>query len=176
MSSAPEQSLRRILVVSAIDGWSVALFAGLCALIALLFGGWVGVVVGGLISAAGVIELRGRAQLVQGNPRGMRGLVGAQLLILGTIWVYSLGNLITYDEARILAAFTPEARSLLSQRGLAVEDLQPMLKPAFFGFYLIVMGVTLLFQGALALYYHARREKVRLALAGRQTPPALPDA
>lgn len=177
-ASPAEKNLRRVLLISAIDGWSIALFAGLCTLIALLFASWISVIIGALITAAGVIELRGRGRLVRGDPTGMSGLVGAQLIILGTIWLYSLVNLITYNEAAIVAKITPELRNALSQSGFEVEDLLPMLKPAFFGFYLVVMGVTLLFQGGLALYYHSRRPRVVAALttpvAPHLAPPALP--
>jgi hypothetical protein len=34
-----------------------------------------------------------------------------------------------------------------------------------------VIGVTVLFQGGLALYYASRRAKITEALASRQTPP-----
>lgn len=173
MSDSPaEKSLRRVLFISALDGWSIALFAGFCTFLSLLFGEWIGITVGAVITAAGVLELRGRARLVRGNPAGMSTLVYAQLLILGTIWLYSLGNLLAYDEAAILAQLTPDIREAMSQIGLTPSDLQAMMKPVFFGFYFIVMGVTLLFQGGLALYYHSRRGKVAAALAAREpTPP-----
>jgi len=176
MASAPEKTLRRILLVSAIDGWSIALFAGLCTLVSLFLGEWIGVLVGGLVTAGGVLEVRGRAALIRGESAGISGLVRAQTLILVTIWIYALLNLITYDEAAIMAQFTPELRSALSQAGMSVEDLRPMMKPAFFGFYLVVMGVTLLFQGGLALYYRSRRPAVAAALEARGAAPSEPPA
>lgn len=175
MADSPsEKTLRRVLLISAIDGWSIAILAGFCTLISLLFGEWIGVLVAALITAGGVIELRGRGLLTRGDERGLSHLVRAQLLVLGTIWVYSLGNMISYDEELIMAQFTPELRSLLTQAGLSVDQLRPMLKPVFFGFYLVVIAVTLLFQGGLALYYHSRRPKIAEALAGRRPAPPLP--
>lgn len=175
MSSSPGKTLRRILLISALDGWSVTLFAGLCAVISLLLGEWIGVVVGILVTAGGVFELRGRSALVRGEADGIACLVRAQLLILATIWVYSLANIVTYDEAKIMAAFTPELRDALTQAGLSIDELQRLIKPAFFGFYAIVMGVTLLFQGGLARYYHSRRAAVAGELADASaTPPLLP--
>lgn len=172
--SASEKTLRRVLLISAIDGWSIAGFAGLCTAISLLFGEWVGVGIGALITAAGIIELRGRKRIVRGESAGMSGLVRAQLIILGTVLLYSLENLLAYDESTLLGQITPEMRSYLSQAGIAVADLQPMIKPVYFSLYLTVIGVTVLFQGGLALYYHSRRTQVAQALAARV--PALPTA
>ncbi|CAM2848292.1 hypothetical protein [Rariglobus hedericola] len=172
-----EKSLRRVLVIAAIDGWSVALFAGLCTVISLLMGEWIGVFIGAIITSCGVLELRGRKQLITGKADGMKWLVRAQVIILATILLYSLENMLAYDEAALLAQLTPEMRSYLSQSGISVDDLRPMIKPVFFGFYLIVMGVTLLFQGGLALYYKSRKAKVTAALAERNAvPPSRPVA
>jgi hypothetical protein len=176
MSDTPaEKSLRRVLFVSALDGWSVAFVAGFSTLLSLLFSGWIGVVIGALITAGGIIELRGRNRLMRGDAGGMSALVCAQLIILGTFWIYSAGNLLAYDEAAIMAQITPDIREAMSQLGVTVADLQAMMKPVFFGFYLVIMLVTLLFQGGLALYYHSRRAKVAAALAARSpAPPAMP--
>lgn len=176
MANSPaEKTLRNVLAISAIDGWSIALFAGLCTLISLLTGGWIGVVVGGLVTAAGVLELRGRARLIRGEQSGLALLVRAQLLILGVIWLYSFENLIAFDQTALMAAVTPEMRSALSQAGVSLSDLEPLVKPVYFGLYLTVIGVTLLFQGGLALYYQSRKARVALALAERTpAPPVLP--
>jgi hypothetical protein len=51
------------------------------------------------------------------------------------------------------------------------------MKPAYYGLYLTVIAVTLLFQGGLALYYYSCRDKVAAALNARATvPPGLPNA
>jgi hypothetical protein len=165
--SPDEKSLRRVLLIAAIDGWSVALFAGLCTVISLLLGEWIGVLIGGIITTCGVVELRGRRHLAAGQIDGMKWLVRAQVIILATILIYALENMAAYDEAAMLAQLTPEMRSYLSQSGISVDDLRPMIKPVFFGFYLLVTGVTVLFQGGLALYYNTRKPKVAAALAAR---------
>ena len=171
-----EKSLRRVLLISAIDGWSIAIFAGLCTLGSLLFGEWIGVSIGAVITAAGIIELRGRTRLLNGDPTGLSWLVRAQILILAIVWLYSFRNLLAYDEAAMMASITLEMRDLMSQAGVAMSDLQALMKPVYYGLYLIVMGVTLLFQGGLALYYFSRRDKVTQALSARNAvvPPTLP--
>jgi hypothetical protein len=176
MTDTPaEKTLRNVLTISAIDGWSVTLFAGFCTLVSLAFGEWVGVYIGALITTAGVIELRGRRKLLRGDANGMNGLVRAQVVILATIGLYAFRNLLGFDEATIMEGLTSEMRTMLDQYGVSIEKLRAMLKPVYYGLYLVVIGLTLLFQGGLALFYHSRKAKVSEALAARQpVPPALP--
>lgn len=169
--SSAEKSLRRVLLVSAIDGWSIAIFAGLCTLASLLFGEWLGVSIGTVVTFAGILELHGRTRLINGDVRGLSWLVRVQILILAIIWLYAFRNLLAYDEAAMMAAITPEMRDLLTQSGIAMSDLQALMKPGYYGLYLTVMGVTLLFQGGLALYYFSRRTQITTALSSRQTQP-----
>ncbi|MFA6962080.1 MAG: hypothetical protein WC205_15100 [Opitutaceae bacterium] len=171
MTDSPyEKSLRRVLFISAMDGWSISLFAGLCTLISLLFGEWIGVSIGGIITACGIFELRGRKQLTRGNIDGFKWLVRSQVFILCTVLLYASENMFAYDEATLLAGMTDDIRNALSQAGLSVEDLRPLMKPVVYGFYLIVMGVTLIFQGGLAIFYQRSRPSVVAALAARSTP------
>jgi hypothetical protein len=127
--------------------------------------------VGGIIVAAGVMELRGHQQLSRGEVRGLSLMVRGQLLILATIWLYAGQNLLAFDEAALMSGVTAEMRTLLDQSGIALADLQSLLKPIYYAIYLTVMGVTLLFQGGLALYYQSRRAKIIPALESR-TPAA----
>lgn len=166
-----EKTLLRVLLISGIDGWSITLFAGLCTLISLLLGEWIGVSIGALITAAGVLELRGRKRLIKGEADGMSGLVRAQLIILGVVLLYSLQNLLAYDETALMAQITPEMKNALSQAGIAIADFEPLIKPVYFSLYLTVIALTLLFQGGLALYYHSRRGKIVEALSARRAPP-----
>ncbi|MET0263241.1 MAG: hypothetical protein ABW223_10115 [Rariglobus sp.] len=171
MPSIPaEKILSRVLFLSAMDGWSITITAGLCTVVSVLFGQWIGLLVGGLVTAAGVTELRGRRRLLRNDSSGMGYLIGSQLLILVTMWSYSISNLGTYNEAKILAQFTPEARRALGQYGLSVSDIQPVLKNAFFGLYFAVIAFTLLCQGGLALYYRRQKPAVTAALAARANP------
>ena len=182
--SPAEKSLRRVLFISAMDGWSVALFAGLCTFISLLGFEWIGIFIGGIITACGVLELRGRRQIIDGNAGGLKWLVRAQVIILVTVLLYASENLLAYNEAALLAEITPEIRNAMSQAGISFNDLRPMLKPVYFGLYLTVIGLTILFQGGLALYYQSRRTKVAAAVEERRrrtsgfltplSPPVLP--
>ncbi len=171
----PETALRRVLSISAIDGWSVALIAGACTVISLLVGSGIGVIVGLLVTTAGAVELHGHRRLVQGNVCGVGALVAAQVIILVTIVVYAVTNLLRYDEAALLAQLTPRHHDLLARAGLSFADLRPMLKPFYAALYSTVMGVTVLFQGGLALFYHSRKPQIAAALrAWKDGPPPLP--
>ena len=174
VDSTADKTLRRVLLISAIDGWSIAIFAGLCTFISLLFGEWIGVSIGAMITFAGVVELRGRTRLLRGNISGLDWLIRAQVLILATVGLYAFRNLLAFDEAVLLAEVTPEIRNAIDQLGISMADIERLMKPIYYGLYLTVIGVTLLFQGGLALYYASRRTKITGALAAQQAqPPSL---
>lgn len=171
-----EKSLRHVLLISAIDGWSITIVAGLCTLVSLLFAEWIGISIGATITAAGLIELRGRARLARGNIGGLDWLIRTQVLILATIGLYAFRNLLAFDEAVLLAQVTPELRNAIDQLGISMADIERLMKPIYYGIYLTVIAVTVLFQGGLALYYASRRAKITEALASRSVVPPLPSS
>ncbi len=169
MTDSPnEKTLRNVLLISGIDGWSVALFAGFCTAVALLSGEWIGVFVGGLITTCGVLELRGRGRLARGKIEGIRWMVRAQVIILVTVSLYGFQQLIAFDEATLLEGLTPDMVTVLDQAGITVDEMRTMLRPIYFGFYGAVMAATMVFQGGLAVYYQSRQPKVGEAFATRQ--------
>lgn len=171
----PGKTLRKVLLIAAIDGWSVVTVASVGALISLRIGSWIGVGVGTLLTAAGMIELHGRRRLICGNTSGITALVTAQLVILTVIVIYAVGNLLGYDEAALMAQITPEIEEALSRAQMSMHELKAMLKPIYFGLYFIVIGVTILFQGGLALYYRSRKPRIAEELRVSQSePPPLP--
>lgn len=172
-----EKTFRRVLAVSAFDGWSVVIVAGLCTVSSLVFFSWAGVLIGAPLTAAGIVELRGRSRLLRGQASGLGLLINAQLLILTLLVVYSVWNLLHYNEAALLARIPAHLHNQLSQAGLRIEDLRPMLKPGYFAVYLAVIAVSVLFQGGLALYYHSRKAAALSAMDSHRdeaAPPPLP--
>jgi hypothetical protein len=167
----PEEVLRRVLKFSRLNGWSVVISAGLCTLVSLAMVEPVGIVVGLLVTLGGALEVRGYRMLKRGEADGLRWLIRSQLVVLGTIWVYALSRLLSFDEGTIREAFTPEIRASLSELGLSFEDILPLVRQTFHLLYGGVLAVTLLYQGGLALYYRRRRPAIELAL---QAPPVLP--
>jgi hypothetical protein len=162
--------LTRVLLISAIDGWSVVALSVLGTLLALVLGDLSSVVVSLLIGATGVLELRGRQQLVRRNPGGMRLLVRAQMLLLLVILVYCVSRLASFDEGTVLGNLTPEMEAVLKENGLERGDILPAVQMMFYIGYGAVAFVSILFQGGLTLYYRSRTASVSAALAPRPEP------
>lgn len=170
-SRPPEEVLRRVLKFSRLNGWSVAIFAGLCTLVALAMGDPVGIAVSLLVTLGGAIEVRGYRMLKRRNIDGLRWLIRSQLVVLGVIWAYAVTRLVSFDEGTVRAAFTSDMRASLSDLGLSLEDILPLVRRAFYLLYGGVLAVTLLYQGGLALYYRRRGPAIEIAL---QPPPVAP--
>ena len=172
-STPPEKILHRVLVVAAVDGWSVAVLAVLGSLASLLLGDLSGVFVGLLVFIAGYTELRGRRRLKRGDATGMQLLVRAQLLLLSVILVYCVSRLGSFDAETVMSNLTPELQAALADAGVARADILPLVRTAFYATYITVVVVSIIFQGGLVLYYRSRTGAVRLALATASAPPVL---
>ena len=101
MKSSPEsaeQTRQRVLKISRFNGRCVAIVAGVCTLVALLFGDWVSAGVGLFVTAGGLLELRGHRQLGRGEVGGMRWLVRSQLWVLGVICAYAAVRVARFGE------------------------------------------------------------------------------
>jgi len=110
---------------------------------------------------------------MRGEISGLDWMICAQILILATVGLYAFGSLLAFDEAAILALITPELRNAMDHVGLTISDLQLVVKPAYYGLYLTVIGVTFLFQGGLAFFYFHQRSKIVEALARRASASTL---
>ena len=168
----PEKVLQRVLVISAIDGWSVIVIAALGMLLTLVLGDLSGLVVGALVLTAGIMELRARRRLRRRDITGMKHLVRAQLLLLSVILVYCASRLGSYDQESMLANLTPDMKAMLKESGVDVAEITPLVQMAFFATYGLVALLTLFFQGGLILYYRSRIPHVTDALSA--PPPTLP--
>ena len=147
----------------------MTLFSGFCTLVSLLLGEWSGAAVGAIVMSCGITTLRNRKRLSRGDAGGMIWLLRAQLTVLLVVFLLVTKNLLAFDAPALMGNVTPEMRSLLDQAGVSLADLEPLLKPVYFGFYLLVMSGTLLFQGGLALFYKTRRARVTAELAARDS-------
>jgi hypothetical protein len=173
-SRPPADVLRRVLKISRLDGWSVAIFAGVCTLVSLALLDPVGIAVCLLVMLGGLLEVRGQRMLSRRDADGMRWLVRSQLVVLGVIWTYAATRLVSFDEGLVREMITPDMRSSLGELGLTPEDILPLVRRFFYLLYGSVMAATLIYQGGLALYYHRRTAAVQEAL--RAPPPVLPEA
>ena len=166
-----DKALKRVLLVSAIDGWSVTVIASLGVLLTLIIGDWLGTGIGLLVLAAGGLELRGRRQIMRRDSDGLKQLVRAQLFLLAVILVYCTSRLGSFDADTAMANLTPDMEALLKEAGLERADILPLVRIAFITTYGLVAFLSLLFQGGLILYY---RSKTRLVTEALTAPPQSP--
>ncbi|HEY8995573.1 MAG TPA: hypothetical protein VIM71_12970 [Lacunisphaera sp.] len=168
--SPQARALQRVLSISRLNGWSVAVIAGLGTLVTLLLGDFSGTFVGLLAVSSGVMEIRGHRQLKRRDPEGMKWLVRAQLLLLGVMLVYCITRLGSFDADTAMANLTPDMEAVLQEAGLHRSDILPLVRTAYLATYAAVALTCLIYQGGLALYYRSRIRPVTEALA---EPPSL---
>ena len=168
--SSAEKSLQRILTISRLNGWSVIVIAALGSLLALAIGDLLSVLIGLLVLAAGLMEVRGHRQLQQRDPAGLTLLVRSQLFLLAVMLVYCAGRLGSFDADTALASLTPDMEIILAEAGLDKSSLLPLVRTAFFALYSAVAAITLIYQGGLAMFYRSKIKPVTEALTA--PPPA----
>ena len=170
---SPESTLKTVRRFSRVNGWSVAVIAGLGTLISLLFGDLVGVSLGLLATSAGAMEIHGQRCLGRRDPDGMKWLVRSQLWLLSVVLVYATSRLASFDSDTALSNLTPDMAVALKEAGIDTADVLPLVKLAFFGFYGTVILVTCVYQGGLAIYYRSRVDRVTQALAAAPLAAAM---
>lgn len=163
-----EKTLKRVLIISLLDGWSVMIIAALGILITLIMGDYSGVLVGLLIGAAGWMELRGRKLLIRRDPAGMKSLARSQMFLLAVILVYCVTRLGSFDETTVMGNLTPDMEALLKESGIQKADVLPLVRLTFYSAYGAVALGTVLYQGGMTLYYRA---KTKLVIEALTTPP-----
>lgn len=159
-----------MLRTAKLNGLSIVIIAGICALGSLAFGDWVGAGYGVLVVAGGWLELSGRKQLLRGNADGMRRLVRSQMVVLSVILIYAVSRIGSFDLDTALGGMTAEMRTELTQSGVDLNSLQPMVRLMFYALYIGVIVGSVIYQGGMALYYQRRTEAVKRALAARLRP------
>ena len=171
---SPEDKLRRVLRTAKVNGLSVVIIASLGALGSLLFGDLVGTAVGVVVAYGGWTELTGQKQLLRGEVEGMRQLVRAQWIVLGAIVVYCVTRLASFDSESVMGNLTPAMRAELTDAGVDMSAILPMVQLLFYVMYFSVALVTVIYQGGMAIYYRRRTAVVGEALAARLRPVSPP--
>lgn len=166
----PQLALKKVLKISRVNGWSVAIFAGLCALISLAFGDLVGGGIGVLVVASGVMEIHGHRLLKRRDSAGLTWLVRSQLFLLSVILVYAVSRLFSFDSEYILSNLTPDLEALLKESGISRAEIVPLVQTFFRAFYGAVILATVIYQGGMAFYYRRKSPLVAEALA---QPPVI---
>jgi hypothetical protein len=123
----------------------------------------VGVVVVLGLGAVGIVEFLGYRKLLRAEPAAAKLLALNQLAFLGLITVYCLIQMLTFSaEDAKAAAMSPEFRSALKEMpemarsvDSTIEQWGPLIT---YGFYSLVIVLSVFFQGGMAWYYISRRK------------------
>lgn len=134
--------------------------------LAVLSPSWLGTVMVAGICAIGAVEYVG-ARRMQRGLISAAGLLGTnQLVFMGLIVAYCVTQMLTFSAAATESSLLPaDVRSQLSQLQGGDLELDRQLRVwaplAAYGFYSLVILLSLCFQGGLAVYYFTRKRHLR---------------
>lgn len=157
----PAEVLRRVLRIAQLEGTSVLALAGLGAVLSAGAGDYLGAAIGVIIAGAGVFELHGATLLRAGWPNGINWLIGSQLYLLVSILCYCMLRLSHLELPPIPDDLRPMFELSAEQLGMTVQEYMTLCYRTFF---MLVALLTLIYQSAMAFYYHRRRIAVTTAL------------
>lgn len=162
----------RVITIATIDGRILFFLAGGFGVISALMLDGVGTAVGFLAAGAGALELQGVKQIKRRNADGVNRLVQSQLLVIVIVVTYARYKMGHFNPAQWERWITPEIRDRLDVLDITVKSALAQVRIVYVSLYGAVAILTLLFQGAMAGYYHRRRNVIRVAVA--ELPPDLP--
>jgi uncharacterized membrane protein len=153
------------------------LLIGACAVpFTLVWPSFAGAMITVGLCAVGVVEFLGYRKMKRAQASAARHLAANQLAFLGLITLYCAIQMLTFSVEDVkAAAMSPEFRAQLGAmpdmaRGFDrdIDQLAPLVTYGFYGFYSLVIVLSVLFQGGLALYYFTRRKSLE---AFQRQPP-----
>ncbi|HYD83638.1 MAG TPA: hypothetical protein VEA63_06285 [Opitutus sp.] len=156
----PEETFHRVMRVANRDGLSVMAVAGMLALAAASIRDFSGAAVGLAVAAAGAMELHGAGLLRAGERRGMKWILVSQPYLMAVLLAYCAVRLATFDAAVLQEAVTDDLRQKIAEAGFTEER---MLRQAYTLMYGLLAIGTVIYQGAMTLYYWRRRSAVEAA-------------
>jgi len=117
------------------------------------------------VCAVGVVEYVGYRRMRQAQPSAARFLSRNQLAFLALIVAYCLIQIFTFStEQAKAAALSPEVRRLLGDLPGMARSINATIDrwaPIFvWGFYFLIIVLSICFQGGMAWYYHTRRRHI----------------
>jgi hypothetical protein len=142
------------------NGLGYVVFGGLSLLLSISSDpDWIGLLIGGGLIGAGLVERSQAAHLGQGDPMAPMRMAQAELALLGAILIGSVIKLVFSSSA---SGELRTATGELSGLGLDVADLIDSVTTLV---YAVVMAVSILYQGGMARYFLKRRNDVAIYLA-----------
>jgi hypothetical protein len=138
--------------------------------IALIWPSWLGVLMVAAICAIGIIEYVGFRRMQRGDIAAASFLGRNQLVFLGLIVAYCLIQMVGFSTAASRGELlSTDMRSELSQLQGTDLELDSELRtwaPLFtYGFYSLIIVLSVCFQGGLAVYYFTRKRHLQAVAA-----------
>ena len=117
------------------------------------------------VSAAGAVELVASQRMRRAEPSAARLLGANQLALLGVVVLYCVIQMAAFSPEEVrAAALSPEVQAQLSavpEMARSINDAIMRLAPLVtYGFYTLVIGLSVCSQGGMALYYFTRRKHI----------------
>jgi hypothetical protein len=150
------------ILVIGLAGWPVLLLAPSLSSLVVVCG----------ICAIGVMEYIGAGKLQRGQRDAPAFLARNQLIFVILIAAYCVYQMITFssDEMQAAAGLSGKDSELMGLGGSDLKRMFDVMMPvAVYGFYSLVMLVSAVCQGGLALYYITRRKHIEVF--ERDAPP-----
>ena len=162
--------LRRAAGVANFDGWTLAFFAGLTLIFAIVGFDVQGIVGGVALTTIAFIELRGAARLRVLDPAAPRILALNQLALSALIILYAIWRLYQLSKGKVdLGPGFDDPVFNDPTVGSMKGDASDMAKQLMLLLYGGLIAIAVFAQGGLALYYFTRAQTLRSYL--EQTPP-----
>ena len=157
----PEVILQRVLRLARFDGMSVLTIAGFFGLLAAAAGDYRGAIIGLLVAGTGAIELHGVTLLKAGYAEGMNWVIGSQFFMMAAMLGYCAFRLANVVIPPIPPNVATLVETTAAQLGWSTDEYLHFVYRLSFQ---MVGGLTVLYQGSMAIYYLRRRVAVGLAL------------
>ena len=146
--------IARGAVLARRNGLGLLIFGVLSLLLSLTSIDPVGLGIGAIVAATGLVEVRTSRRLAGADPAAPKILARSELVLMAGILVYcALKLTVLSDSSGELAARLGDTRSL----GIDVEALTSKLNTLV---YATFIAVTLIYQGGMARYFLRRRSMI----------------
>ncbi len=153
-----EKQIRRVLRISKFNAWTVTVISGLFAVLSLFGMSLPGVLVGGGVVAAGLMEMRGHRRLEAGEPGARDWMAFSQVWLILCVLIYCGWRLAALDPEDPFALLGDSSSlvQLVEIAGISLEELGELFVQIYTYTYGAVAALTVVFQGGLGLYYWVR--------------------
>ncbi len=161
-AAAARRPIRRAARVARSSAITILAIGTLGVPFLIFWPSWLGLLVVVGIATVGIVEYVGARRMRRGEPTAAAFLGRNQLAFMGLIAAYCILQMLTFSPEQARAALDSsdlqEVFSLVPEMRQDVEQqVQQWVPVATYGFYSLVILLSLGFQGSLALYYFTRR-------------------